>query len=83
MTYSNIPTMSSYGIYLSQLIRVCRICTEYSDFCTAVLKITKEFLNKGFDKVILSRFFRKFITNYELEWSKFGVELEMPTYLCT
>ena len=25
--YSNIPSKPSFGIYLSQLIRVCRICT--------------------------------------------------------
>ena len=81
MTYSNIPAKASYGIYLSQLIRISRICTEYSGFVPVVHKLTQEFLNKGFDKQLLTNYFTKFINGYELEWSKFGVLPEIPPIL--
>jgi len=29
---SNIPTSPAYGVYISQLIRYARACTNYSDF---------------------------------------------------
>ena len=79
LTYSNIPTMPSYGIYLSQLLRVCRICTNINDFYEAMDKITKEFLNKGFSKGLLAKQFKKFIEFYEVEWCKFGVLPELPS----
>ena len=29
---SNIPAKPTYGVYISQLIRICRICDNYSSF---------------------------------------------------
>ena len=81
MTYSNVPSLPSYGIYLSQLIRICRICTSHFGFVPAMQKLTQEFLNKGFDKNILLKYFTKCIDSYELEWSKFGVLPEIPATL--
>ena len=45
LTYSNVPTSQSYGIYLSQLLRVSRICTCINDFYSAVIKVTNEAMN--------------------------------------
>ena len=60
------------------MIRIARICTSHSGFVPAMQKLTQEFLNKGFDKNILFKYFTKFIDSYELEWSKFGVLPEIP-----
>ena len=81
MKYSNIPSKPSNGIYLSQLIRVCRICTDAKDFELAIQKITLEFLNKSFDRKVLSRIYMRFIENYEKEWCKFGVLPDNPICL--
>ena len=29
---SNIPAKPTYGVYISQLIRICRMCDNYSSF---------------------------------------------------
>ena len=81
MTYSNIPSIPSYGIYLSQILRICRICTDFADFCTAIVKISNEFLNKRFDKSKLVKKFNKFVDNYEKEWAKFGELPVLPACL--
>ena len=78
MKYSNIPTKPSYGIYLSQLIRICRNCTYVDDFNYSVNKLTLEFLNKSFSKKYLNKIYLKFIDNYETEWCKFGVLPDIP-----
>ena len=53
LNFSNIPVQPAYGIYLSQLLRICRICSDINNFYIAISKITKEFLLKGFNKCIL------------------------------
>ena len=53
MKYSNIPSKPAYGFYLSQLIRVCGICTNDKDFEIAMQKITLEFVTKSFHKANL------------------------------
>ena len=81
ITYSNIPSIPSYGIFISQILRICRICTQYADFCTAINRLSQEFLNKGFDKLVLSKKFERFLEKYEREWAKFGCLPEIPTCL--
>ena len=83
LNFSNIPVQPAYGIYLSQLLRICRICTDINDFYVSISKITKEFLSKGFNKYILYKYFVKFIDQYELEWCKFGVLPQPPTIFKT
>ena len=50
MKYSNIPATPSYGIFLSQLMRISRISTKLEDFQNSTEKLSREFLNKGFKK---------------------------------
>ena len=33
---SNIPTRPAYGIYISQLVRIARICVKYSSFAERI-----------------------------------------------
>ena len=81
ISYSNIPSSPAYGIFISQILRLCRICNYYSDFDIAVMKLTHQFLDKGFDKTLLCKKFEKFVSNYEREWAKFGCLPELPTCL--
>ena len=73
LKFINIPVRPAYGIYLSQILRICRIGTNISDFYVALAKLTQEFLLKGFTKYSLYRSFMKFTENYEIEWCKFGI----------
>ena len=78
---SNIPTTPSYGIYLSQILRIVRICNQLEDFKVELYNLTLEFLNKGFDKRRLYNMFNKFVENYAKEWGKFGEVIELPDCL--
>ena len=81
LTYSNVSSASSYGIYLSQLLRICRICTHINDFEMAINKLTQSFSNKGYQLPLLRRHFDKFIDNYPNEWAKFGCLVALPNLL--
>ena len=77
---SNIPAQPSYGIYISQLLRIVRICNVVSDFYVEVVRLTDDFLKKGFVKKRLHNLFIKFVNNYPKEWGKYGVPLSMDDY---
>ena len=81
LTFSNVSSTSSYGIYLSQILRICRICTDVADFETSLNKLTHAFASKGFDTATLRRYFLKFIDNYTNEWTKFGHLIVLPHLL--
>ena len=81
LTYSNVSSASSYGIYLSQILRICRICTDIADFEYSLNRLTESFCNKGFDSANLKRYFIKFIDSYPHEWIKFGSLIKLPHLL--
>ena len=76
--HSNIPTQPAYGIYLSQIMRIIRICNKYDHFQNELNILTNEFLCKGYKRDKLIIMFNKFIVRYPKEWGKFGVEIELP-----
>ena len=45
---SNIPTNPAYGVYISQLIRISRICCEYNAFIKRHYMITSRLIRQGF-----------------------------------
>ena len=45
---SNIPTKPAYGIYISQLVRIGRICDAYSSFTDRNRRITSRLIKQGF-----------------------------------
>ena len=45
---SNIPVATSYGVYISQLIRYSRACGSYQDFFDRGLLLTRMLLNQRF-----------------------------------
>ena len=44
---SNIPPGRAYGIYISQLVRIGRICSDYSDFTLRHFKLTERLIHQG------------------------------------
>ena len=43
-----IPSGPSYGVYISQLIRIARICSNYEDFTKRNKLITTRLIKQGF-----------------------------------
>ena len=47
---SNIPSAPAYGVYVSQLIRYARACSNYQDFMESRKVLTAKLLSQGFQK---------------------------------
>ena len=50
---SNIPSAQAYGVYVSQLIRYARICSNYQDFMERGKVLTTNLLSQGYQKTKL------------------------------
>ena len=61
---SNIPAKPTYGVYISQLIRICRICDNYSSFLLRHKLLTGRLIRQGFWYNKLCITFKKFARRY-------------------
>ena len=57
---SNIPSAPAYGVYVSQLVRYARCCSNYSDFLIRHRALAKRLLSQGYKVNRLSNTFKKF-----------------------
>ena len=57
---SNILSGPVYGVYISQLVRIGRICSDYSDFALRHYKLTERLIHQGYRYSDLYRSFHKF-----------------------
>ena len=57
---SNIPSAPAYGVYVSQLIRYARACSNYQDFMEPGKVLTTKLLSQGYQKTKLVATFKKF-----------------------
>ena len=57
---SNIPSAPAYGIYVSQLIRYARTCSNYQDFMERGKVLTTKLLSQGYQKIKLVATLKKF-----------------------
>lgn len=72
----NIPKSPSYGVYISQLIRFCRCCSEVEDFHKRNLNMTNKLLKQGYRYHKLRRAFSKFYNNYNSQLFKYNCTLK-------
>ena len=68
---SNIPTKPAYGIYISQLVRIGRICDEYEDFRERRRILTTRLLKQGYKYDQLCSYFKRFSSKYKDIFAKF------------
>ena len=61
---SNIPSGPAYGVYISQLVRINRVCSDYSDFALRNYKLTERLINQGYRYSDLCRSFQKFVRKH-------------------
>ena len=57
---SNIPCSPAYGVFISQLIRYSRACTDYYDFLSRCVTLTEKLLIQGYARPRLIKTFKKF-----------------------
>ena len=62
---SNITSGSSYGVYISQLIRYARCCSRYDDFRYRHKCLVDRFLSQGYIVLRLVISFKKFYGRYQ------------------
>ena len=72
----DFPRSTSYGVYISQLIRFARVCSHVADFNARNKSLTAKLLQQGYRYHKLRKTFSKFYRrHYELV-SKFSVGLK-------
>ena len=57
---SNISSAPAYGVYVSQLIRYARACSNYQDFMERGEVLTTKLLSQGYQKTKLVATLKKF-----------------------
>ena len=72
----DVPRSTSYGVYISQLIRFARASSYVTDFNTRNKLLTKKLLNKAIGIKKLRKTFSKFYRRYYNLISKFQVGLK-------
>ena len=72
---SNIPTSPAYGVYISQLVRISRICEKYSDFVQRHHILTSRLIRQGFLYSKLCRAFKCFSRKYSHLLGKYNVSI--------
>ena len=71
----NVPNNFSYGVFVSQLVRIAQINTYFNDFRTSISDLISKLLNQGFQKAALRKKFVKFSKQYLNLWGKYGVDI--------
>ena len=72
----DVPRSTSYGVYISQLIRFTRASSQVADFNTRNKLLTQKLLKQGYLYHKLRKAFSKFYRPYYDLMSKFKIGLE-------
>ena len=73
--HGNVPITSSYGVFMSQLVRFCDINQQVKSFISDVKLMTNKFLKQGFVAEHLRTQYLKFCDKYLSKWAKYGVDI--------
>ena len=72
----DVPRSTSYGVYISQLIRVARVSSHVVDFSACNKSLTAKLLQQGYRYHKLRKTFSKFYRRHNELVSKFNVGLK-------
>ena len=72
----DVPRSTSYGVYISQLIRFARVSSHVTDFNARNKSLTAKLLQQGYRYHKLRKTFSKFYRRHYQLVSKFNVELK-------
>ena len=73
---SNIPAKPTYGVYVSQLIRISRICDNDVSFVKRHQLLTERLIKQGFWYNKLSVSFKKFSRRHPMLFNKYAVSVK-------
>ena len=62
----NIPNTPAYGVFISQLIRYSRICSDFSSFQAKSLQLCSRLIKQGYKYFKLKSTFKTFLTRQPL-----------------
>ena len=72
---SLFPSGPAYGVYISQLVCIGRICSNYTQFARRHYKLTQRLIHQGFRYSALCIAFRKFAKKYTQVLEKYGCSI--------
>ena len=72
----DVPRSPSYGIYISQLIRFARVCSNVDDFNNRNLSLTAKLLKQGYRYHKIRKAFSKFYHRHSELIFKYNIELK-------
>ena len=79
---SNIPSGPAYGVYISQLVRIGRICSNYSSFALRHRKLTERLVHQGFRYSSLCKAFDKFARRHGQILDKYSLGVRIMAFVC-
>ena len=74
--YGDVPCSPSYGVYISQLIRFARICSNVDDFNNRNLFLTAKVLKQGYRDHKIRKAFTKFYHRHSELIVKYNIGLK-------
>ena len=72
---SNIPAKPAYGVYISQLVRIARICSSFVQFKDRHYILTEKLIKQGFWYSGLCAAFKRFSRKHTNIFSKYGCSI--------
>ena len=72
----DVPISLSYGVFIAQLIRFARICTDVKNFSSRSKLMTQKLLKQGFRYSKLRKTFSKFVNGHYNLISKYNSSLK-------
>ena len=73
----DVPGSPSYGVYISQLIRFARVCSNVDDFNNRNLFLTEELLKQGYRYHKIRKAFSKFYYRHSELIVKYNIGLKL------
>ena len=72
----DVPCSPSYGVYISQLIRFARVCSNVDDFTNRNLILTAKLLKQGYRYHKIRKLFSKFYNRHSELIIKYNIGLK-------
>ena len=72
---SNIPDNAAYGVFVSQLIRLCQVNSNFHNLKKNLKELCTKFMLQGFRKDRLISKYKHFLRKYVNLWATFGHDL--------
>ena len=72
----DVPRSPSYGVYISQLIRFARVCSNVDDFNNRNLFLTDKLLKQGYRYHKIRKAFSKFLHSHSELIVKYNIGLK-------